>query len=38
MVKIIFSYSGYENAFNVVNEIKNPVKTIRNNSFIGLFV
>ena len=22
LVKIIFSYSGYENAFNVVNEVK----------------
>jgi amino acid transporter len=29
MVKIIFSYAGYENAFNVVNEVKNPVKTLR---------
>ncbi|KAH6677165.1 amino acid permease-domain-containing protein [Halenospora varia] len=38
LVKIIFSYAGYENAFNVVNEVKNPVKTIRNNSFISLFI
>ncbi|KAB8210465.1 amino acid permease-domain-containing protein [Aspergillus parasiticus] len=29
MVKLIFSYSGYTNAFSVVNEIKNPVKTLR---------
>jgi amino acid transporter len=29
MVKIIFSYAGYENAFNVVNEVKSPVKTLR---------
>jgi amino acid transporter len=29
MVKIIFSYAGFENAFNVVNEVKNPVKTLR---------
>ncbi|CAG8399036.1 unnamed protein product [Penicillium salamii] len=29
MVKLIFSYAGYTNAFSVVNEIKNPVKTLR---------
>ncbi|GAB1196292.1 hypothetical protein APSETT444_005561 [Aspergillus pseudonomiae] len=29
MVKIIFSYAGYTNAFSVVNEIKNPIKTLR---------
>ncbi|KAJ5127473.1 amino acid permease-domain-containing protein [Penicillium atrosanguineum] len=29
MIKLIFSYSGYQNAFSVVNEIKNPVKTLR---------
>ncbi|USW53290.1 Putative amino acid/polyamine transporter I [Septoria linicola] len=33
MYKIIFAYAGYENAFNVVNEVKNPVKSIRNNGF-----
>ncbi|KAH8200353.1 hypothetical protein TruAng_005506 [Truncatella angustata] len=38
LVKIIFSYSGYENAFNVVNEVKNPVKTIRNSAYISLGV
>lgn len=38
LVKIIFSYSGYESAFSVVNEIKNPVKTIRTNAFISLLV
>ena len=36
LYKIIFSYAGYENAFNVVNEVKNPVKTIRNNASIAL--
>ncbi|KAL9065208.1 MAG: hypothetical protein Q9157_007551 [Trypethelium eluteriae] len=36
LYKIVFSYSGYENAFNVVNEVKNPVKTIRNNATIAL--
>ncbi|QKX61571.1 uncharacterized protein TRUGW13939_08723 [Talaromyces rugulosus] len=29
MVKIIFSYSGYVNAFGLVNEIQNPIKTLR---------
>lgn len=26
LVKVIFSYSGYQNAFNVVNEVKNPAR------------
>ncbi|KAG9229484.1 LAT family L-amino acid transporter [Amylocarpus encephaloides] len=38
LVKVIFSYAGYDNAFNVVNEVKNPVKTIHNNAFISLFI
>ncbi|RAO68625.1 uncharacterized protein BHQ10_004637 [Talaromyces amestolkiae] len=29
MVKIIFSYAGYTNAFGLVNEMKNPTKTLR---------
>jgi amino acid transporter len=36
LVKIIFSYQGYENAFNVVNEIKNPVQRIRFSGGISL--
>lgn len=38
LVRIIFSYQGYENAFNVVNEVKNPVRTIRNYGFISLLI
>lgn len=38
LVKIIFSYQGYANAFNVVNEVKNPVKTLRINAFSSLLV
>ena len=38
LVKVIFSYAGYENAFNVVNEVKNPVKTLRTNAFISLVI
>ncbi|THW92514.1 amino acid transporter [Aureobasidium pullulans] len=36
LVKIIFSYAGYENAFNIVNEIQNPVKTIKRNASYSL--
>ena len=38
LVKIIFSYAGYENAFNVVNEVKNPVRSIRNSGGISLAI
>jgi amino acid transporter len=38
LVKIIFSYGGYQNAFNVVAETKNPVKTIRVYGYISLLV
>ncbi|KAF7586229.1 hypothetical protein BBP40_009213 [Aspergillus hancockii] len=38
MVKLIFSYSGYTNAFSVVNEIKNPVKTLRWSAPFSLFL
>ncbi|KAK2460980.1 hypothetical protein APHAL10511_007450 [Amanita phalloides] len=29
LVKVNFAYDGYENAFNVLNEVKNPVKTLK---------
>ncbi|ORY64479.1 amino acid permease-domain-containing protein [Pseudomassariella vexata] len=38
LYRIIFSYAGYENAFNVVNEVKNPIKTIRKHGFIALMI
>ncbi|EXJ92072.1 hypothetical protein A1O3_00622 [Capronia epimyces CBS 606.96] len=38
LVKIVFSYAGYENAFNVVNEVKNPVRAIRTSGAISLFI
>ncbi|KAJ5085214.1 hypothetical protein N7532_009985 [Penicillium argentinense] len=38
MVKLIFSYSGYANAFAVVNEIRNPVKTLRWSAPLSLFL
>lgn len=38
MYKLVFSYAGFENAFNVVNEVKNPVKQLKKNAFISLTV
>ena len=38
LVKVIFAYAGYENAFNVVNEVKNPVKTIKRNGSYALLI
>ena len=29
LVRINFAYEGYANAFNMVNEVKNPIRTIR---------
>ncbi|KAJ5874904.1 Amino acid/polyamine transporter I [Penicillium soppii] len=29
LTKVWFSYAGYENAFNVVNEVRNPTKTFK---------
>ncbi|QYS95192.1 hypothetical protein H0G86_002500 [Trichoderma simmonsii] len=37
LYKIIFSYSGFENAFNVANEVKNPVKQIRRHGYIAIW-
>lgn len=36
LVSIVFSYKGYSNAFNVVNEIQNPVKQIKRYGFISV--
>lgn len=38
LLKIIFSYTGYQNAFNVVNEVKNPIRSIRNSGAISIFL
>ncbi|KAL2148621.1 hypothetical protein VTH82DRAFT_2175 [Thermothelomyces myriococcoides] len=38
LYRIIFSYAGYENAFNVVNEVKNPVKQLKRNAFVALLI
>lgn len=36
--RLVFSYGGFENAFNVVNEVKNPVKQLKKHSFIALTI
>lgn len=38
MYRIVFSYAGYENAFNLVNEVKNPVKQLKTHAFIALLI
>jgi amino acid transporter len=35
---IIFSYAGYTNAFNVVNEVKKPVQTIKKSATLALLL
>jgi len=41
LVSIIYSYGGYNNSFNLANEIKNPVRTIKRTAntaviFVGI--
>lgn len=38
LVSIVFAYSGYQNAFNVVNEIKDPVRTIKKHGLISVAI
>ncbi|KAF7557040.1 hypothetical protein G7046_g6128 [Stylonectria norvegica] len=38
LVSIVFSYAGYYNAFYVVNEIKNPIPTLKRNGAASLLV
>ncbi|GIK04343.1 hypothetical protein Aspvir_008424 [Aspergillus viridinutans] len=38
LVKVAFSYAGFENAFNVVNEVKNPAKTLRWSAPLSLLL
>lgn len=38
LYKITFSYAGYENAFNVVNEVRNPVKKLKIHGFAALAI
>ncbi|KAI4860411.1 amino acid transporter [Hypoxylon rubiginosum] len=38
LVNIVFSYAGYANAFNVVNEIKNPIPTLKKNGALSILI
>ncbi|KAJ5671241.1 hypothetical protein N7507_000368 [Penicillium longicatenatum] len=38
LIHIVFSYAGYANSFNVVNEVKNPIKTLRWSAPLSLAV
>ena len=38
LYRIIFSYAGYNNAFNVVNEVKDPVRRIKYNGGLALVI
>ncbi|GAP85989.2 putative high-affinity methionine permease [Rosellinia necatrix] len=38
LVNILFAYSGYANSFAVVNEIKNPIPTLKRNGAISIAV
>ncbi|KAI0555228.1 high-affinity methionine permease [Xylaria curta] len=38
LVNIVFAYSGYANAFSVVNEIQNPIPTIKRNGAASIAV
>ncbi|SPO06501.1 related to high affinity methionine permease [Cephalotrichum gorgonifer] len=38
LVNIVFSYSGYANAFNVVNEIKRPIPVIKRHGGISVLI
>lgn len=33
LVSIIYSYQGYANAFNVLNEVKNPIRTVKRSAY-----
>ncbi|KAF5683843.1 high-affinity methionine permease [Fusarium denticulatum] len=36
LYRIIFSYGGYNNAFNLANEVKNPVQSLKKYAFAAL--
>lgn len=38
LVNIVFSYTGYSNAFNVVNEIKRPIPVIKRYGSISVLI
>lgn len=38
MFKVLFAYSGYSNVNNVLNEVKNPIRTLKIAGPLGLGV
>ncbi|KAG6001989.1 hypothetical protein E4U21_003603 [Claviceps maximensis] len=38
LVSIVFTYTGFNNAFNVVNEIKNPIPSLKRHGFCSVLV
>ncbi|CEO61002.1 Putative Amino acid transporter [Penicillium brasilianum] len=38
MIKLVFSYAGYQNVFSLANEMKNPVKRLRWSAPLSLIV
>ncbi|KAH6970299.1 high-affinity methionine permease [Fusarium avenaceum] len=38
LYRIIFSYGGYNNAFNLANEVKNPVQSLKKYAFTALTI
>jgi amino acid transporter len=38
IVNIIFAYTGYSNAFGLVNEIRNPIPTLKRNGAISVAI
>lgn len=36
LVSIIYSYTGYENAVRFANEVKDPIRTIKNSTFTSV--
>ncbi|PGH00844.1 hypothetical protein AJ79_08096 [Helicocarpus griseus UAMH5409] len=38
LVKITFAYNGYQNAFNLVNEVKDPIRTLRMSAPASLII
>ncbi|KIE00595.1 high affinity methionine permease, partial [Metarhizium majus ARSEF 297] len=38
LVSIVFSFSGFSNAFNVVNEIRNPIPSIKKHGFASVLI
>ncbi|KAB2569587.1 High-affinity methionine permease [Lasiodiplodia theobromae] len=38
LVKVTFAYEGYANAFNMMNEVKDPVRTIKKSAPVALLI